>query len=157
MMQTTKQTIPIYKITLSLKSIVNAKPKAYHKYENQTIYRLGQPRSNHDTRGDGLSKAIYGCNHHIAYMACKATGTRRSTYRYNRSKDQISRLEKWRSENYLRGSNRKRKQVEDHQRHRKRGTYRGQNRRRGLPVRGQRTSSNHITARRRNRIRGSLV
>lgn len=70
---------------------------------------------------------------------------------------QLQLIEAWVNETRRVGPDRQRLEDDRIQRHLKLGTVRGMKRRRGLPVRGQRTSTNGRTARRLNKQRGSKL
>lgn len=88
---------------------------------------------------------------------CRACGRRASTKVGNLETAQIQLRERWRMENVRCGADRRRREYEAIHRHIKLGTVRGMNMRRGLPVRGQRTSTNAMTARKLNGQRGTKV
>lgn len=75
----------------------------------------------------------------------------------NLEANQVQLMEAWRMENRVCGSDRRRVEFDARSRDLKLGTVRGMNLRRGLPVRGQRTSTNGMTARRLNKQRGRKV
>lgn len=122
-----------------------------------TRYRLGQARNPQWPLVKALRRGILGCGPWHSQAVCRAAGRRTTVKGKERKREQWDRVEQWLREHGPMGSDRKRQEVERIQRHRKRGTVRGQNRRRGLPVRGQRTKTNGMTARRRNRRRGTRV
>lgn len=112
-------------------------------------YVRGVPRRPLRTVEKGLRK-VYGVGRGKASEVRKACGRRKGVKVGNREKEEIQVRENWRRENVECGSDRRRKEYESRNRHMKLGTVRGINRRRGLPVRGQRTSTNGKTARRLN-------
>lgn len=124
------------------------------KRRKDTVYRVGQGRNPKKGVSIALKKGVKGCGDWHSEEVCRACGRSRKVKAGERKRDQLERVEKWLREKGKIGSDRNRQEVERIQRHRQRGTVRGQNIRRGLPVRGQRTSTNRKTARRRNRRRG---
>jgi len=102
-----------------------------------------------------LIKGRYGCGKEKAKEVRRERGRRKREKVGNREVKDMERMEGWMKEKRLRGSDRKRKENEARERERKRGTVRGMKIRRGLPVRGQRTSTNGMTARKLNGKRRS--
>jgi small subunit ribosomal protein S13 len=119
-------------------------------------YVRGVPRRPGRPLEKGL-RSVYGLGRVKAREVCRACGRRPSVKVGNLDPDQIQLMEGWRRENLRCASDRRRKEFESIQRHLKLGTFRGIQRRRGLPVRGQRTSTNGMTARRLNKQRGTKV
>lgn len=117
------------------------------------VYRLGKPHQTQEPLAQAMKKAIYGRGAASAREACRATGRNPRSPMEKTTDTQRVMLGKWLTEQAAYNANRKRREAERAQRHRTLGTYRGQHRRRGLPVNGQRTSTNAKTARRRNRSR----
>lgn len=123
---------------------------------NLPQYVRGVPRRPINTVEKGLKK-VYGIGRVKAKEVCKACGRRPNVRVGNLEGEQIQLREGWRIENVRCSSDRRRKEYEGVNRHLKLGTVRGINIRRGLPVRGQRTSTNGMTARRLNKNRGRKV
>jgi len=128
-----------------------AKPK-----RNLPQYVRGVPLIPLRTVEKALRK-VYGVGRVKASEVCRACGRRPSIKVGNLEVDHVQLIERWRTENLVCSSDRRRLEYEAISRHLKLGTVRGMNRRRGLPVRGQRTSTNGITARRLNGQRGTKV
>ena len=105
------------------------------------------------SREKGL-RNLYGVGKEKAKEIRKACGVSGFVRVGNRKPYQTQLIEAWVSENVRCSSDRRRREDRSLQRHLKLGTVRGMNRRRGLPVRGQRTSTNGMTARRLNKNRG---
>lgn len=125
-------------------------------------FRRGKPRD----VGRGIAKArergVYGCGRERAKRRARLEGVSERARRGQVGEEVIvereSRLRQDSKGNgglkgRVMGAERQRKENEGRQRERKRGTVRGKRRARGLPVRGQRTSTNGKTARKRNRKR----
>lgn len=102
-------------------------------------------------------RKIYGVGRVKAREVCKACGRRPSVKVGNLDVEHVQLMERWRTENVLCGADRRRMEYEAIHRHLKLGTVRGMNLRRGLPVRGQRNSTNGMTARKLNGQRGTKV
>jgi small subunit ribosomal protein S13 len=117
-------------------------------------YLRGIARRTHRPSEKARVKGRYGCGRVRAKEVCRACGISGKQRRGKVHTRRLERREEWLKENIQRGSDRLRRENESITRHRKLGTVRGVKRRRGLPVRGQRTSTNAITARKRNRKRG---
>lgn len=119
-------------------------------------YVRGVPRR----AGRTLEKArrkVYGVGRGKAREISQACGRRPRVRVGNIETEQVQQREGWIMENLRCSSDRRRVEHEAVQRHMKLGTVRGMNMRRGLPVRGQRTSTNGITARSMNKRRGRKV
>jgi len=119
-------------------------------------YVRGVPRRP-GRRVEKALRTVYGLGRVQAKAVCEACGRRPRVSVGNLETSQVQLIEAWRRENLVCGADRRRVEVEAIQRHLKLGTVRGMNLRRGLPVRGQRTSTNGMTARRLNKQRGSKV
>jgi len=128
-----------------------AKPK-----RNVPQYVRGVPLIPLRTVEKALRK-VYGVGRVKANEVCRACGRRPSVKVGNLEVDHVQLIERWRTENLVCSSERRRLEYEAINRHLKLGTVRGMNRRRGLPVRGQRTSTNGMTARKLNGLRGTKV
>jgi small subunit ribosomal protein S13 len=102
-------------------------------------------------------RKIYGVGRVKAREVCQACGRRASVKVGNLDVEHVQLIERWRMETLLCGADRRRMEYEAIHRHLKLGTVRGLNLRRGLPVRGQRTSTNGMTARKLNGQRGTKV
>jgi small subunit ribosomal protein S13 len=126
--------------------------RAEHRRESR--YRRAEPRTGSRERYKALMK-VYGIGMHTAQWICTQGGVVKDTKVGARTRAERQVIEAWRLDHRTVGVDRRRKESEAIQRHRKRGTNRGIKRRRGLPVRGQRTSTNGMTARRLNRSRGT--
>lgn len=123
---------------------------------NLPHYVRGVPRR----AGRTLEKArrkVYGVGRGKAREICRACGRRPRVRVGNLETEQVQLREGWMMENVRGSSDRRRVEHEAVQRHLKLGTVRGMNLRRGLPVRGQRTSTNGMTARKLNKTRGRKV
>lgn len=116
-------------------------------------YVRGQPRRPQRKVEKALTRSVYGCGREKAKEVCRACGLRESVEVGSLEGGQVQLMEQWMKENRVRGADRRRKENEAIQRQRQVGTVRGMKIRRGLPVRGQRTSTNGITARKLNRSR----
>jgi len=92
-----------------------------------------------------------------AKEVCRACGRRPSVRVGNLEVEHVQLMEGWRMENVVCSSDRRRIEFDAVSRELKLGTVRGMNMRRGLPVRGQRTSTNGMTARNLNKQRGRKV
>ena len=123
---------------------------------NLPQYVMGVPRRPNRTVEKALRK-IYGIGRVKAKDLCQACGRRPSVRVGNLEVEQVQLMETWRMENVVCSSDRRRIEFEAVSRHLKLGTVRGMNMRRGLPVRGQRTSTNGMTARVLNKQRGRKV
>ena len=99
-------------------------------------------------------RGVYGCGRKRAKRRCRIEGVSERAVRGRVGEERRVGMEKWSKGKRVMGSERQRMENERRQRERKRGTVRGKRRARGLPVRGQRTSTNGKTARKRNRKRG---
>lgn len=119
-------------------------------------YVIGIPRIPLRTSEKALNK-LYGVGRKKAQEVCQACGRSPIVKVGNRENEHVRVMERWRMENVLCGADRRRKEYESVNRHLKLGTVRGMNIRRGLPVRGQRTSTNGMTARKLNGQRGIKV
>lgn len=119
-------------------------------------YVRGVPRRPRRPVGKAL-RNLYGIGRVQAKVVCEACGRRPSVRVGNLEANQVQLREAWRMENRVCGSDRRRVEFDARSRHLKLGTVRGMNLRRGLPVRGQRTSTNGMTARRLNKQRGRKV
>lgn len=134
----------------------NRRRRRKRRKRNHPQYVRGVPRRPGRTLEEGLRK-VYGLGRVKAREVCRACGRRPSVKVGNVEQEHFQLMEGWRRENVRCSSDRRRKEFETRQRHLKLGTYRGIQRRRGLPVRGQRTSTNGKTARRLNKQRGRKV
>ena len=121
---------------------------------SESRYRRSEARAGSRDRDKALMK-VYGIGRHTAKWICTQGGLVKDTKVGARTRAERQRVEAWRLDHRTVGVDRRRKESEAIQRHRKRGTNRGIGRRRGLPVRGQRTSTNAMTARKLNRSRGT--
>lgn len=130
---------------------LKAKPK-----RNVPQYVRGVPLMPLRTVEKALRK-VYGVGRVKAREVCKACGRRPSVKVGNLEVEHVQLMERWRMENVVCGADRRRMEYEAIHRHLKLGTVRGMNLRRGLPVRGQRTSTNGMTARKLNGQRGTKV
>jgi small subunit ribosomal protein S13 len=130
---------------------LKAKPK-----RNVPQYVRGVPLMPLRTVEKALRK-VYGVGRVKANEVCRACGRRPSVKVGNLEVEHVQLIERWRMENVVCASERRRREYEAISRHLKLGTVRGMNMRRGLPVRGQRTSTNGMTARRLNGQRGTKV
>ena len=131
--------------------VLKEKPK-----RNVPQYVRGVPLRPLRTVEKALRK-VYGVGRVKANELCKACGRRPSVKVGNLEVEHVQLMERWRTENVVCASDRRRLEYEAISRHLKLGTVRGMKMRRGLPVRGQRTSTNGITARRLNSQRGIKV
>jgi small subunit ribosomal protein S13 len=123
---------------------------------NLPQYVRGVPRRPSRTVEKALRK-VYGIGRVKAKEVCKACGRRPSVRVGNLEVEHVQLVESWRMENVVCSSDRRRIEYDAVSRHLKLGTVRGMNMRRGLPVRGQRTSTNGMTARTLNKQRGRKV
>jgi small subunit ribosomal protein S13 len=123
---------------------------------NLPQYVRGVPRRPNRSVEKALRK-VYGVGRVQARAVSRACGRRPGVRVGNLEGDQVQLREGWRMENLLCSSDRRRVEAEAINRHLKLGTVRGMNLRRGLPVRGQRTSTNGMTARALNKQRGTKV
>jgi len=130
---------------------LKAKPK-----RNVPQYVRGVPLMPLRTVEKALRK-VYGVGRVKAMEVCRACGRRPSVKVGNLEVEHVQLMERWRTENVVCASERRRLEYEAVSRHLKLGTVRGMNLRRGLPVRGQRTSTNGMTARKLNGQRGTKV
>jgi small subunit ribosomal protein S13 len=130
---------------------LKAKPK-----RNVPQYVRGVPLMPLRTVEKALRK-VYGVGRVKAGEVCRACGRRPSVKVGNLEVEHVQLMERWRMENVVCAAERRRLEYEAISRHLKLGTVRGMNMRRGLPVRGQRTSTNGMTARRLNGQRGTKV
>lgn len=96
---------------------------------------------------------VYGCGKRMAQVRCRSYGVSGRAV-IGGMRNVVARMERRVKRKMLMGPDRKRKETEAIQKEYVRGTVRGMKRKRGLPVRGQRTSTNGKTARRLNRKRG---
>jgi small subunit ribosomal protein S13 len=140
--------------------------KGYGRKKGQLVYQQyqakrsvpqyvrGVPRIPQRSVEKALQK-VYGVGRVKAVEVCRACGIRPKVKVGNMKVEYVQLVERWRMENRVCGSDRRRIEHESIQRHMNFGTVRGTNLRRGLPVRGQRTSTNGITARKLNGLRGS--
>ena len=133
-----------------------AKPRARRgaREGTESRYRRAEPRTGSRERYKALMK-VYGIGMRTAKWICTQGGRVKDTKVGSRTRAERQVVEAWRLDHRTVGVDRRRKESEAIQRHRKRGTNRGIKRRRGLPVRGQRTSTNGMTARKLNRSRGT--
>lgn len=134
----------------------NRKTAPKRRKHHYPHYIRGVPRRAGRTREKGL-REIYGVGKEKASEVRKATGVSPFVRVGNLKPYQVQLIEAWVSENLRCSSDRRRREDRSLQRHLKLGTVRGMNMRRGLPVRGQRTSTNGMTARRLNKQRGTKV
>jgi small subunit ribosomal protein S13 len=137
------------------KGLERAKRKRRKGKKKGVKYVMGQPLDGDRGVEKGLIKGRYGCGKEKAKEVRRERGRRKREKVGNREVKDMERMEGWMKEKRLRGSDRKRKENEARERERKRGTVRGMKIRRGLPVRGQRTSTNGMTARKLNGKRRS--
>jgi small subunit ribosomal protein S13 len=108
----------------------------------------------------GVAKAlqkVYGIGRFQSIEVCRSCGRRPCIRVGNLEVEHVQIIESWRRENLQTGSDRRRLEYESINRHVQLGTVRGINIRRSLPVRGQRTSTNGITARRLNGKRATKL
>jgi small subunit ribosomal protein S13 len=119
-------------------------------------YVRGVPRRPGRTVEKALQK-VYGVGRNKAKEICQACGRRPKVMAGNLESRHAQRMEKWMIDKVFCSAERRRMEFESIQRHLKLGTVRGMNLRRGLPVRGQRTSTNGRTARRLNKQRGKKL
>jgi small subunit ribosomal protein S13 len=119
-------------------------------------YVRGVPRRPGRTVEKALRK-VYGIGRVKAKEVCRACGRRPSVRVGNLEVEHVQLMEGWRMENVVCSSDRRRIEFDAVSRELKLGTVRGMNMRRGLPVRGQRTSTNGMTARNLNKQRGRKV
>jgi small subunit ribosomal protein S13 len=130
---------------------LKGKPK-----RNLPQYVRGVPRLPRMTLDKAL-RTIYGVGRVKAKEVCRACGRRGTVKVGNMNASQVHLRERWVMENLRCGPDRRRREYESISRHIKLGTVRGMKMRRGLPVRGQRTSTNGMTARKLNGQRGMKV
>lgn len=123
---------------------------------NLPQYVMGVPRRPRRSVEKALRK-VYGIGRVKAKEVCKACGRRPSVRVGNLEREHVQLMEGWRMENLVCSSDRRRIEFDAVSRHLKLGTVRGMNMRRGLPVRGQRTSTNGMSARNLNKQRGRKV
>jgi small subunit ribosomal protein S13 len=119
-------------------------------------YVMGVPLMPLRTVEKALRK-VYGVGRRKAREVCRACGRRPTVKVGNLETEHVQVMERWIMENVVCAADRRRMEYEAINRHLKLGTVRGMNMRRGLPVRGQRTSTNGITARKLNVQRGTKV
>lgn len=134
----------------------NRRRRRKRRKRNHPQYVRGVPRRPARTLEKGL-RNVYGLGRVKAREVCRACGRRPTVKVGNLEQDHFQLMEGWRRENVRCSSDRRRKEFESIQRQLKLGTHRGIQMRRGLPVRGQRTSTNGMTARRVNKQRGTKV
>jgi len=125
------------------------------KRRDGPLYIHGVPRRKKETVQKGLQK-VYGVGPTRARLACQRTGILGKTLRGQRERDHVVRRERWMGNHLMMRSDRRRSETNRIQKRINRGTYRGVRMRLGLPVRGQRTSTNATTARRLNPGRGKV-
>jgi small subunit ribosomal protein S13 len=116
------------------------------------VYVLGVPLKSTGRLCDEL-KNVYGINTASIDTRLSLTGLLHATKVYKLKRDDLRSIEKMLNERYLVGPDLRREEYENIQRHRKIGTYKGVRIRAGLPVRGQRTSTNAKTAAKLNKQR----
>jgi small subunit ribosomal protein S13 len=119
-------------------------------------YVMGVPLMPLRTVEKALRK-VYGVGRRKAREVCRACGRRPTVKVGNLETEHVQLMERWMMENVVCAADRRRLEYEAINRHLKVGTVRGMNMRRGLPVRGQRTSTNGMTARKLNVQRGRKV
>jgi ribosomal protein S13 len=121
-------------------------------------FRRGKPMDVKRVVGKAFERGVYGCGRKRAKRRARLGGVseraRRGLVGEEVRVDRENRLRQERKEERVIGAERQRKENEGRQIERKMGTVRGKRIARGLPVRGQRTSTNGKTARKRNRKRG---
>lgn len=93
---------------------------------------------------------VYGCGKGMAKERCRAYGVSERAVIGKRRGVAVRRIERIRKTKKVVGQERKRKEREAIGKEYVRGTVRGRKMKRGLPVRGQRTSTNGKTARKLN-------
>jgi small subunit ribosomal protein S13 len=98
----------------------------------------------------GRKRGVYGCGVHLAKMRCRSQGVSERAKLGKRVGAVMRGIDRIRKKKRVMGPERKRRERESIQREYVRATVRGIKRKRGLPVRGQHTSTNGKTARRLN-------
>lgn len=125
-------------------------------WSSYPAYLRGVPRRPEWTRPKALRK-VPGIGWKQAQGIQRASGLLPYLRIGKRKPYQLQLIEAWVNETRVVGPDRQRREDQQIQRHLKLGTVRGMKRRRGLPVRGQRTSTNARTARRLNKQRGNKL
>lgn len=116
-------------------------------------FRRGKPLEGDRVLGKARVHGVYGGSWRRARNRCRWVGVSEHAVVASVSVDRRGMMDqrrKHKSRGRV-GYERQRREQEAKQRERKRGTVRGKRRARGLPVRGQQTSTNGKTARRLNR------
>jgi len=126
----------------------------------------GRVLATHTLRGHSLSptmpvwkglQAVYGVGKARAEQACRERGILRTARCGERRPDQVQALSEWLTQSFWVGSDRRRQEARVRARYTGLNTTKGIRRRRGLPVRGQNTSTNGKTARKLNPGRAARV
>lgn len=130
-------------------TILNSQPTSSI---SSSLYIHGVQMKSTDIISKGLTK-IHGVGHTMAVKACRSFSIPLTAKLGERTRDQLSRVERWISENCMVESDRRRKTYENIKRLMSIASNRGIRMRNGRPVRGQRTSTNAKTASRLNRYR----
>lgn len=110
----------------------------------------GKPLKGNREVTKGREAGVYGCGKRRAKERCRSFGVSERAKLGKMRGVALGRMERTMKSKMLMGPERKRKEREAIQKEYVRGTVRGRKMKRGLPVRGQRTSTNGKTARRLN-------
>jgi len=122
--------------------------------------------ASHTVRGHALPptmpvwkglQLVYGVGKARGERACRERGILRTTRCGERRPDQATALGEWLAQTFWVGSDRRRQEARVRSRYMGLTTTKGIRRRRGLPVRGQNTSTNGKTARKLNPGRAARV
>jgi small subunit ribosomal protein S13 len=116
------------------------------------VYVLGVALKTTGRLCDELKK-VYGISTASIDTRLQESGVLRATKVYMLNRYELRLIERRLNERYVVGPDLRRKEFDNIQRHRKLGTYKGVRMRAGLPVHGQRTSTNAKTAAKLNKQR----
>jgi ribosomal protein S13 len=116
----------------------------------RTHFARGKPLSSQKQLKKGRRIGVYGCAGYRATYRCRSCGVSERAIVGKRAGKVLGVMERTMKKTRERGPERKRKEKIARHREQVRGTVRGGKRKRGLPVRGQRTSTNGKTAKRLN-------
>ena len=123
------------------------------KAKGRRHFRRGKPLKGNRTVKKARKNGVYGCGETRAKKRSRMYSLSERARIGNRRGGVVIRIERRIKKKRRRGPERKRQETEAIQKEYVRGTVRGRKMKRGLPVRGQRTSTNGKTARRLNRKR----
>lgn len=126
-----------------------------NKVFKEVVYVSGVALKSRGRTSDELTK-LYGISTVSIKNIMRECGLLISVQIGKLDRDQLRMLERVIDEKYVTGIDLRRKESENIQKHRKRGTFKGIRIRIGLPVHGQRTSSNAKTAGILNKLRCKL-